>query len=36
MTGLCDQHGDVANASLLQDWIDEAERRILKLARAIG
>src|SRR2546429_4457432 len=25
--GLCDQHGDVASASLLENWIDEAERR---------
>jgi len=25
--GVCDQHGDVASASLLENWIDEAERR---------
>src|ERR1700730_18045644 len=25
--GLCDEHGDVASASLLELWIDEAERR---------
>jgi starvation-inducible DNA-binding protein len=25
--GLCDEHGDVANTSLLENWIDEAERR---------
>jgi starvation-inducible DNA-binding protein len=25
--GLCDEHGDVAGASLLEIWIDEAERR---------
>jgi starvation-inducible DNA-binding protein len=25
--GLCDGHGDVASASLLENWIDEAERR---------
>jgi len=25
---LCDEHGDVATASLLEVWIDEAERRI--------
>jgi starvation-inducible DNA-binding protein len=25
--GLCDEHGDVASASLLETWIDEAERR---------
>ena len=24
---LCDKHGDVASASLLENWIDEAERR---------
>lgn len=25
--GLCDEHGDVATAGLLEVWIDEAERR---------
>jgi starvation-inducible DNA-binding protein len=25
--GLCDEHDDVATASLLEVWIDEAERR---------
>src|SRR5260370_42415489 len=25
--GLCDEHGDVATASLGENWIDEAERR---------
>jgi starvation-inducible DNA-binding protein len=25
--GLCDEHEDVATASLLENWIDEAERR---------
>ncbi len=25
---LCDEHGDVASASLLETWIDEAERRV--------
>jgi len=25
--GVCDDHGDVATASLLEVWIDEAERR---------
>jgi starvation-inducible DNA-binding protein len=24
---LCDEYGDVASASLLEVWIDEAERR---------
>jgi starvation-inducible DNA-binding protein len=26
--GLCDEHGDVATASLLEVWIDEAEKRV--------
>jgi len=26
--GLCDEHGDVATASLLETWIDETERRV--------
>src|ERR1051325_3042166 len=25
--GMCDEHNDVATASLLENWIDEAERR---------
>jgi len=25
---LCDEHGDVATASLLENWIDEAEMRV--------
>jgi starvation-inducible DNA-binding protein len=25
--GLCDEHGDVATASLIENWIDEAEQR---------
>jgi starvation-inducible DNA-binding protein len=25
--GLCDEHEDMATASLLENWIDEAERR---------
>jgi starvation-inducible DNA-binding protein len=28
MHDLCDEHGDVASASLLEVWIDETERRI--------
>ncbi|MGH6916960.1 MAG: Dps family protein, partial [Geminicoccaceae bacterium] len=32
--GLCDEHGDVASASLLEVWIDEAERRIWFLFEA--
>src|ERR1700674_745285 len=26
--GLCDEHGDVASASLIETWIDEAEGRM--------
>ena len=36
--GLCDEHGDVATASLLETWIDEAERRswfLFEATRAI-
>jgi starvation-inducible DNA-binding protein len=25
---LCDEYGDVATASLIENWIDEAERRV--------
>ena len=32
--GLCDEHGDVATASLLEQWIDEAERRVWFLYEA--
>lgn len=32
--GLCDEHGDVATASLLENWIDEAEQRIWFLFEA--
>lgn len=32
--GLCDEHGDVASASLLETWIDEAEGRAWFLAEA--
>jgi starvation-inducible DNA-binding protein len=32
--GLCDEHGDVASASLLENWIDEADRRIWFLFEA--
>jgi starvation-inducible DNA-binding protein len=30
----CDKHGDVATASLLENWIDEAERRVWFLFEA--
>jgi starvation-inducible DNA-binding protein len=32
--GLCDDDGDVATASLLENWIDEAERRVWFLFEA--
>jgi starvation-inducible DNA-binding protein len=25
--GVCDEHGDIASASLIENWIDESERR---------
>jgi starvation-inducible DNA-binding protein len=31
---LCDDHGDVASASVLETWIDEAERRVWFLFEA--
>ena len=31
---LCDEHGDVATASLLEVWIDEAEKRVWFLFEA--
>jgi starvation-inducible DNA-binding protein len=31
---VCDKHGDVATASLLENWIDEAERRVWFLFEA--
>ncbi|HYL17685.1 MAG TPA: DNA starvation/stationary phase protection protein [Burkholderiales bacterium] len=31
---ICDEHGDVATASLLENWIDEAEKRIWFLFEA--
>ncbi len=32
---VCDNHGDVATASLIENWIDEAEGRIWFLAESI-
>jgi starvation-inducible DNA-binding protein len=32
--GLCDELGDVATASLLENWIDETERRVWFLFEA--
>jgi starvation-inducible DNA-binding protein len=31
---VCDAHGDVASASLLGNWIDQAERRVWFLFEA--
>jgi starvation-inducible DNA-binding protein len=31
---LCDEHGDVASASLIENWIDEAEHRTWFLCEA--
>ena len=31
---LCDEHGDVASTSLIENWIDEAERRVWFLYEA--
>jgi starvation-inducible DNA-binding protein len=31
---LCDEHGDVASASLLENWIDETEQRVWFLREA--
>jgi starvation-inducible DNA-binding protein len=25
--GVCDEHGDIASASLIENWVDESERR---------
>jgi starvation-inducible DNA-binding protein len=33
---LCDEHGDVATASLIENWIDETERRTWFLAKITG
>jgi starvation-inducible DNA-binding protein len=32
--GVCDEHGDVASASLIETWINEAERRVWFLFEA--
>ena len=31
---LCDEHGDVATASLIENWVDEAEHRVWFLTEA--
>jgi starvation-inducible DNA-binding protein len=33
---LCEQHNDVATASLIENWIDETERRTWFLAEIVG
>src|SRR6476659_1860198 len=33
---LCEQHRDVATASLIETWVDEAERRTWFLSEAVG
>jgi DNA-binding ferritin-like protein len=33
---ICDEHGDVASASLLENWIDQVERRVWFLSRPDG
>lgn len=32
--GICEEHGDVASASFIETWIDEAERRVWFLFEA--
>ena len=34
--GVCDEHGDVATASLIEVWIDETERRAWFLFETLG
>ena len=31
---LCDEHGDIATASLIENWVDEAEKRVWFLYEA--
>jgi starvation-inducible DNA-binding protein len=31
---LCDEHGDIASASLIENWVDEAEQRVWFLFEA--
>jgi starvation-inducible DNA-binding protein len=33
---VCDQHGDVATASLIETWIDQTERRTWFLSEIVG
>jgi starvation-inducible DNA-binding protein len=34
--GLCDGHGDVATASLIENWVDQAERRAWFLRETVA
>ena len=34
--GICEEHGDVASASFLENWIDEAEKRVWYLSEICG
>ena len=33
---ICERHNDVATASLIDNWIDEAERRTWFLSEIVG
>lgn len=33
---VCDEHGDIATASLIENWVDEAERRAWFLTQTLG
>jgi starvation-inducible DNA-binding protein len=33
---VCDEHGDIATASLIENWVDQAERRAWFLREAAG
>jgi len=33
---LCEKHNDVATASLIENWIDETERRTWFLSEIVG
>jgi starvation-inducible DNA-binding protein len=33
---VCDEHNDVATASLIENWIDQTERRVWFLSEAVG
>jgi len=31
---ICDEHGDIASASLIENWVDETEQRVWFLFEA--